>query len=245
LLAVMLAALLTAMMTRIHLLWVFMPFPTWSSPLNNAENKLAFSKDGSFQITVFNDLHFGEGEDNPPEWGWGPPSDKKTTHVMNTVLDTETADLVVLNGDLITGENTYIHNSTQYLDIIVEPLVKRKQRWASVYGNHDQQFNLSTQELMRREKLWPNLSLTRDMIRNPLAGTSNYYLPVWGNRTDCPSLLLWFFDSRGGSVFQESTKTGGRVGIEGVVHNVVSILIVCELSNRCRQPNGFSRRKKS
>ena len=36
---------------------------------------------------------------------WGPAADVKSTRVMNTILDAELPNLVVLNGDLITGEN--------------------------------------------------------------------------------------------------------------------------------------------
>ena len=50
---------------------------------------------------------------------------------MNTVLDVESPQLVVLNGDLITGENTYLANSTHYVDEIVQPLVQRGLSWAS------------------------------------------------------------------------------------------------------------------
>ena len=55
---------------------------------------------------------------------------------MEGVLAVEEPQLVVLNGDLITGENTYLENSTDYLDRIVAPLVRRDLRWASTYGNH-------------------------------------------------------------------------------------------------------------
>lgn len=33
--------------------------------------------------------------------------------------------LVVLNGDLITGEDTFLENSTHYIDQIVQPMLKR------------------------------------------------------------------------------------------------------------------------
>ncbi len=248
LLATFLAGALALMMGRVLLLWTLMPLPILAaitSP-SRAPPRLSFEKDGSFKITVFNDLHFGEGEDNPAEWGWGPISDQKSLKVMNTILDEEESQLVVLNGDLITGENTYFHNSTKYLDMIVEPLVRRSKPWASSYGNHDQQFNLSTHKLLQKEMEYPDLSLTRDMIHVPEAGTSNYWLPVYGSKADqAPALLLWFFDSRGGSVYQKSTPKGGRVGIEGVVHNVVSQYYRCKLqANGTRQRNGFSRLKR-
>jgi hypothetical protein len=141
---------------------------------------------------------------------------------MNTILESESPQLVVLNGDLITGENTYYHNSTKYLDIIVAPLVKRRMPWASVYGNHDQNFNLSTAKMLEVEKKYGGLSYTQDMVRDPAAGTSNYYLPVYGAGSDyTPALILWFFDSQGGKAYQQINATGGTVAMPGVVHESV------------------------
>ncbi|KAK1034692.1 hypothetical protein LTR33_016562, partial [Friedmanniomyces endolithicus] len=69
---------------------------------------LRFTSNGTFQISVFEDLHFGENA-----WDtWGPQQDINTVKVMNQVLDAETQQLVVLNGDLITGENAYLENAT-------------------------------------------------------------------------------------------------------------------------------------
>ncbi len=62
--------------------------------------------------------------------------------MINNVLETESPDLVVLNGDLITGENAFLENSTVYIDKIVGPLVDRGLTWASTYGNHDSAYNL-------------------------------------------------------------------------------------------------------
>lgn len=43
----------------------------------------------------------------------------------------ETQQLVVLNGDLITGENSFLENSTKKIDQIVGPIVKRGMRLCS------------------------------------------------------------------------------------------------------------------
>lgn len=132
------------------------------------------------------------------------------------MLDFDTPDLVVLNGDLITGENTYLHNSTHLMDQIAGPMVERGLSWASTYGNHDHQPNLSGASLLEREHRWPN-ARTRQMVSGRNAGVTNYYLPVYpSNCTDCakcaPELLLWFFDSRGGFYFQETNEDGSNVG---------------------------------
>ncbi|KAJ9620273.1 hypothetical protein H2203_008038 [Taxawa tesnikishii (nom. ined.)] len=135
---------------------------------------LRFGKDGTFQLSVFEDLHFGEAEN----LGWGPQQDFNSTRVMNSVLSTESQQLVVLNGDLITGENTYLANSSHYMDQIVAPLVQRNRPWAS--------------------------TLTQSLVSSPNAGVSNYYIPVYSSSSSrTPALLLWFFDSRGGNYFQQ------------------------------------------
>lgn len=90
------------------------PYPT--------KPRITFKEDGTFKLTVFSDLHFGE---NP--WDdWGPVQDINSLRLMRTVLSSEKPDFVyvslmayialrvsdviavirsVLNGDLITGES--------------------------------------------------------------------------------------------------------------------------------------------
>lgn len=102
-----------------------------SHHLAHAWPALQFTDDGTFQITVFEDLHFGEAEDTD----WGPQQDVNTLEVMRSVLDNEAPQLVVLNGDLITGKNTFRENSTDYVDVIVAPLVEAGLPWASTYGS--------------------------------------------------------------------------------------------------------------
>ncbi|KID95346.1 Metallophosphoesterase, partial [Metarhizium majus ARSEF 297] len=186
--------------------------------LNNSSRcsrRLSFNQDGTFQISIFEDLHFGENA-----WDqWGPQQDINSVKVMEAVLDSETPDLVVLNGDLITGENTYLENSTAYMDQIAGPLVSRGLPWASTYGNHDHNFNISGAGLLARERRWPN-SLTRSMVAGRDAGVTNYYLPVYAadcapGDDDCaPELLLWFFDSRGGFYFRERGPDGRQASVD-------------------------------
>jgi hypothetical protein len=135
--------------------------------------------------------------------------------VINEILDAESQELVVLNGDLITGENGFFENSTVYIDQIVGPLVDRGLTWASTYGNHDSSYNLSREAILAREHQWPN-ARTTSMVNGQDAGVSNYYLPVYAagcTASDCvPQLLLWFFDSRGGFYYQQKNASGDLVG---------------------------------
>lgn len=130
---------------------------------------------------------------------------------MDRILDHESPQLVVFNGDLVTGENTFLGNSTNYIDMMVDPLLRRHIPWASTYGNHDSDFNLSREDILARERRHP-LARTNLMVFGRDAGVSNYYLPVYGpDDINTPILLLWFFDSRGGSYFQETDESGNGV----------------------------------
>jgi hypothetical protein len=201
--------------------------PSLQSAVGKRFAPLKFSKDGKFQISILEDLHFGESKSPILSWkirmliiqidawdSWGPEQDVNTVTVINEVLNAESPDLVVLNGDLITGENAFLKNSTVYIDKIVGPLVDRGLTWASTYGNHDSQYNLSRSAMLAREHQWPN-SRTQQMVSGREAGVTNYYLPVYGSKNadsnGAPAMLLWFFDSRGGYYYQELDSAGNQV----------------------------------
>lgn len=164
--------------------------------------RLELRNSKTFKLAIFSDLHFGEDEHTL----WGPEQDVNSTRVMRAVLDAESTppsslpDLVVLNGDLITGENTFRDNSTAYLHRVVAPMTELGLPWASTYGNHDSKFNLSRQMLYSAERDY-QLSYTQRM-EPTLPGTTNYYLLVHSPTTGRPAMVLWFFDSRGGTSYQ-------------------------------------------
>ncbi|GKT59540.1 calcineurin-like phosphoesterase [Colletotrichum tofieldiae] len=177
---------------------------------NRLSDPLSFSNDGTFKIAVFEDLHFGENA-----WeAWGPAADIKTVGVINKVLDDAKPDLVVLNGDLITGENAFLENATFVLDQLVKPMVDRSLPWASTYGNHDYQLNVTGSDILAREKQWPN-SRTQKMVSDSNSGVSNYYLPVYPSdctKDDCtPEVILWFFDSRGGFQYMQTSPDDSKM----------------------------------
>lgn len=128
--------------------------------------------------------------------------DARTADVIKRVLKYESSQLVVLNGDLISGYGTRADNATLYLDQVLAPVVDSGLPWATVYGNHDNELHSNSTELFRHEQTYKH-SLTQNMLPDkPKAGVSNYYLPVYpasGNQ-DVPDLILWFFDSRGGEL---------------------------------------------
>jgi hypothetical protein len=159
--------------------------------------RLTFKPDGTFKLTVFSDLHFGE---NP--WDvWGPEQDVNSTALMRKVLGDEKPDYVVINGDLITGENTFRENSTFLIDKIAAPLNEARIPFSSTQGNHDNQANITHLEEILCEQQVAPLSYTR--LSSPgvggVGGPGNYWVPIYRNSHDqAPVLVLWFFDSRGG-----------------------------------------------
>ncbi|UKZ74565.1 hypothetical protein TrVFT333_002235 [Trichoderma virens FT-333] len=147
-----------------------------------------------------------------PNFRLGPSAGCGYTVGDGDCVEEGVPQLVVINGDFITGENTFKKNSTDYVDMVVSPLVARHLPWASTYGNHDSAYNLSSENIYEREKTYKN-SLTKKMVQNKNAGVSNYYLEVMSNnkRDSTPAMILWFFDSRGGNYYQEEEADGSDV----------------------------------
>ena len=200
---------------------------------HESSRKLQFSRSATLKISIFSDLHFGEAESTD----WGPEQDSRTLGVMASILDTEVPDLVVLNGDLITGDDTQLENATEYLDMIVAPMVQRQVPWASAYGNHDNEFNINTEGILEKERGYYTLSFTEKMVtgKGEEVGVSNYYVPVYQIGKNAPVAILWFFDSRGGKAFQRRGRGGEKVQLPGVVDPTVTEWFVRASRNLRRQ----------
>lgn len=108
---------------------------------------LQFGSNEKFSITVFSDLHLGESKFHhklsPQRWLSSSLSedkveaDRKTIGVMNSILDYEKPNVVVLNGDLITCDDLTTGDATLLIDQITAPLVHRNIPFAATFGNHD------------------------------------------------------------------------------------------------------------
>lgn len=223
-----LRALTTTAATVVLTFMVLNPMPSnliIQSPNDNAVNTqhLHLKPDGTFQIGIFTDMHFGEAEDTE----WGPLQDVKTARVMDTVLSKEHMDFAVLNGDLVTGESVYPSNGSLYIDRVVEPLVRHGMPWGSAYGNHDSSVNITKDQIFARETRYTG-SMTSRAVAGGLdrVGVSNYYLPVYASRDanpniDGPELIMWFFDTRDGWKYQGNDRSDKWEGYDAWVHQDV------------------------
>ncbi|CAG9947427.1 unnamed protein product [Clonostachys rosea f. rosea IK726] len=164
---------------------------------SNKFGNLKFSKNGTFHLNVLEDLHFGDSN----------IKDAHTLKVMETVLNAEPSDFVVINGDLLDRASTYRENRTAYIDELLHPLVARNLTWASTYGNHDHTVNTSAKLILETERKYPN-SRTQQMVFGRESGVSNYYLPVYGSNCrgcNCtPELLICWVDGTVATWFQQT-----------------------------------------
>ncbi|KAF5354531.1 hypothetical protein D9758_011240 [Tetrapyrgos nigripes] len=193
--------------------------------------RLSFRTDGTFKITVFSDQHFGE---NPWD-SWGPEHDAASVNLMKTVLADEKPDYVVLNGDLITGENTFKENATTIIDQIVAPLNDLKIPFSTTQGNHDNQNNITHLDEIKREQSVAPLSYTRTappgIGGDDQHGPGTYWVPVYPTQdAQTPCLILWFFDSRGGFANTSEPNPSNPQGVDDWVHESVAGWIEDEVS---------------
>ncbi|KFA48218.1 hypothetical protein S40293_09333 [Stachybotrys chartarum IBT 40293] len=178
---------------------------------------LTFKADGTLQISILEDLHYGEAPAT-----FGPTQDALTTNTVRGLLDAESeTDLVVINGDTVSRDNL-MPNSTEYLDQALLPLIERNLTWAMLFGNHESNSARNPQWVFERSRTWPN-SRSRSLVGNrERVGYTNYYLPVYA--ADCPTgcgcepeLIIWFFDSRGGFKYDQLHDDGRQVDRESWV----------------------------
>lgn len=136
--------------------------------------------------------------------------DTKTVNVMYSILDSERPNFVVLNGDLISCEQSAPENTNVLINRIMGPLINRNIPFAATFGNHDASKTCNTRSMS--EYMWgvkgtngKKLSFTTSSVPggHDEVGTSNYFVPVYSS-TDSTRLamILWFFDSKGGKKFQ-------------------------------------------
>lgn len=96
--------------------------------------ELKFNKDGKLKIVQFTDLHYIAGAE---------PS-RKTISTINYTLDTEKPDMVVFTGDVVVKAPT-----KQGWDEVLNTVVSRKIPYIVTFGNHDDEAEMTREEVAR------------------------------------------------------------------------------------------------
>ena len=100
--------------------------------LGASAQSVRFNNEGKLKIVQFTDIH----------WRAGDPATADAAANMNRVLDEEKPDLVIYTGDITTAKP-----ATEGLDRAFEPAISRGIPYAATLGNHDDEQDLTRQQL--------------------------------------------------------------------------------------------------
>ena len=149
----------------------------WFLAFINSLNGLEFDIAGNFKILQLTDLHFGKHDE----------INLSTISAMRKLIKLEKPDLVVLTGDIVSG-NEYDHTSTWFESRwrqAVMPMEETHTKYAVVLGNHDVQASLYPEDIIEYDMTFSS-SETRKMAGVKAA---NYYIDVGS------TYRLWFFNT--------------------------------------------------
>lgn len=147
-------------------------------PMAAKGKPLQFHPDGKFKIVQFTDVHFRPSN----------PYSSVAVECMNNVLDAERPDLVVFTGDVVYGPP-----ARQALLTAMQPCIDRGIPFAVTFGNHDDEQDLSREQLFSILNTLPG-NLT-DTVAN-LTGVTNYTLELHSSKNPSQvAALLYVLDT--------------------------------------------------
>ncbi|MDR1381616.1 MAG: metallophosphoesterase family protein [Tannerella sp.] len=142
-----------------------------------AQNELRFDKNRKFKIVQIADIHYIADNDGC----------SSVLPALQRILNTETPDLVIFTGDLIYGKP-----AGKSISEVLQMVSDHKIPFGITFGNHDDEFGMSRQELYDLTKNIPyNLTSTTE----GLTGVTNYILPVKSSVSDSSAFVIYVFDS--------------------------------------------------
>ena len=163
-----------------------------------AQKTLKFNANKKFKIVQFTDVHYIPGDAR---------CDAALENIRET-LDAEKPDFVIFTGDILFGKP-----ADKGLREVLEPVSQRKIPFGITFGNHDDEFDFTREQLLGIAKEFPyNISYTASGV----SGVGNYILPVISSGSDKPVFLLYCFDSNSYSTF-EDVKGYGYINFDQIV----------------------------
>lgn len=142
---------------------------------------LRFRRDGTFTIVQLTDVH----------WSTGEGADFMTRALIEQVLQAERPDLVVLTGDIVSGDAARDpRGAYRQVAALVEA---QGAPWAAVFGNHDDEGSASRRDLLAVQRKHRRC-LTEAGPRD-VTGVGNYVLRLSASRSDRMAAALYFLDS--------------------------------------------------
>ena len=154
------------------------------------ETTLKFNTDGTFKIMLFADPQDDEN------------LEETTTALMCEALDKYRPDLVVYLGDN-TVANGY-DNQYKAIEAVTKPVVDRNIPYSIVFGNHDEEHDVSKEDLLAIYQSFGNC-LTYDAVPE-LTGCGNCNLPIYSSDGSEMVFNLWMIDS---NMYNSDPDVGG------------------------------------
>lgn len=139
---------------------------------------LTFNTEGKFKIIQFTDIHYRK-EDK---------GSAVAIRLIKEALDAEKPDLVVFTGDVIWAEPVL-----SGLDDVFNPVIERNIPWAYVFGNHDDEFGVSRDEIMEYVVGKPYCLAQKG--DKSIKGVGNYVLEIKDKLYNTTKSVLYFMDS--------------------------------------------------
>ena len=139
---------------------------------------LRFREDGTFKIMLIADPQDDEN------------LEETTTAIMNEALDQYAPDLVIYLGDNTVADG--YENQKTAIEAVTKPVVDRGIPFAIVFGNHDEEHDVSKEELL---EIYRSLGcLTYDAVPE-MHGCGTCNLPILASDSDKAVFNLWLTDS--------------------------------------------------
>ncbi|KAK5113639.1 hypothetical protein LTR62_003266 [Meristemomyces frigidus] len=164
------------------------------------DSSLRVRKDGKFKILQVSDAHLSTGTGHCRD-AIGPnnqaisncEADPRTLDFIDSILDDEKPDLVILSGDQVEGPASADTQTTIYK--FAAPLIERGIPYATIFGNHDDEGPVA----LSREAQMAILQTLPYSLSHPgpedLDGVGNYYLEVLAPSSEHSALTLYLLDT--------------------------------------------------
>lgn len=180
----------------ISVVFIMLTISIWSYTAGKVTKPvLRFNEDGKFKIVQFTDTHFQ----------YDSYRSDSALILMKSVIASEKPDLVVLTGDIVCSQNTAMAWFS-----LSKILIEAKVPWAVMLGNHDAQYELTKEQIMKTIIGMP-YNLTENGPKK-ISGNGNFVLRIGASNTKKTAALLYCFDSHMG--FHPQTDLGSYEWID-------------------------------
>lgn len=160
--------------------------------------KLAYNKDGKFKILQLTDTHYIAGN----------PKSERALKNVNQMLDLEKPDLVIHTGDIVFGEP-----AEASVRQILDPMAQRKIPFAVAFGNHDEEFDKTREEMLDIVMTIPGNMNTKT---EGIYGVTNCALPLSSTKDNKISRVFYILDSNRGGTIEDIPKTYGHIHFDQI-----------------------------